>query len=44
MIMNVHAKIVVVITIFIMYPYLYSQKWHLLYVRVMLGDAILNNL
>ena len=26
-IMNVHAKIIVVITISIMYPYLYSQKW-----------------
>ena len=42
-IMNVHAKIIVVITIIIMYPYLYSQKWHMLYVRVMLGGAILNN-
>ena len=40
--MNVHAKIIVVITIIIMYPYLYSQKWHMLYVRVMLGGAILN--
>jgi hypothetical protein len=41
-IMNVHAKIIVVVTIIIMYPYLYSQKWHMSYVRVMLGGAILN--
>jgi hypothetical protein len=41
-IMNMHAKIIVVITIIIMYLYLYSQKWYMSYVRVMLGGAILN--